>query len=90
MGRFSAARASHGVLLLRYFSKLHGKSPKILLGSSITIATTPSSLGYVGDSIINSVMDVIWMALGFLVAWRAPIDRHVSCSRWRWKRLLPM
>jgi hypothetical protein len=30
------------------------------------------SLGYVGDSIINSVMDVIWMALGFLVAWRAP------------------
>lgn len=31
------------------------------------------SLGYVGDSIINSVMDVIWMALGFLVAWRAPI-----------------
>lgn len=31
------------------------------------------SLGYVGDSIINSAMDVIWMALGFLVAWRAPI-----------------
>jgi len=32
-----------------------------------------ASLGYVGDSIINSVMDVIWMALGFLVAWRAPV-----------------
>ncbi len=31
------------------------------------------SLGYVGDSIINSVMDVVWMALGFLVAWRAPV-----------------
>lgn len=31
------------------------------------------SLGYVGDSIINSVMDVFWMALGFLIAWRAPV-----------------
>jgi hypothetical protein len=31
------------------------------------------SLGYVGDSIINSVMDVAWMALGFLIAWRAPV-----------------
>ncbi|HMN50439.1 MAG TPA: DUF2585 domain-containing protein [Xanthobacteraceae bacterium] len=31
------------------------------------------SLGYVGDSIINSVMDVVWMSLGFLVAWRAPV-----------------
>jgi hypothetical protein len=31
------------------------------------------SLGYVGDSIINSVMDVIWMSLGFLVATRAPV-----------------
>ncbi len=31
------------------------------------------SLGYVGDSIINSVMDVFWMSLGFLVAWRAPV-----------------
>jgi hypothetical protein len=31
------------------------------------------SLGYVGDSIINSVMDVVWAALGFLVAWRAPV-----------------
>ena len=31
------------------------------------------SLGYVGDSIINSLMDVFWMALGFLVAWRAPV-----------------
>ena len=32
-----------------------------------------ASLGYVGDSIINSVMDVVWAALGFLVAWRAPV-----------------
>ena len=31
------------------------------------------SLNYYGDSIINSVMDVVWMALGFLVAWRAPV-----------------
>ena len=31
------------------------------------------SLGYVGDSIINSVMDVVWMSLGFLIAWRVPL-----------------
>jgi len=31
------------------------------------------SLGYIGDSIINSAMDVVWMSLGFLVAWRAPV-----------------
>lgn len=31
------------------------------------------SLGYVGDSIINSIMDVVWAALGFLIAWRAPV-----------------
>lgn len=31
------------------------------------------SLNYYGDSIVNSLMDVVWMALGFLVAWRAPV-----------------
>lgn len=31
------------------------------------------SLGYVGDSIINSVFDVIWMAIGFLVARKIPV-----------------
>lgn len=31
------------------------------------------SLGYVGDSIINSLFDTLWMALGFLFAWRAPV-----------------
>jgi hypothetical protein len=31
------------------------------------------SLNYYGDSIINSVMDVVWMALGFLIAWRVPV-----------------
>ena len=31
------------------------------------------SLNYYGDSIVNSVMDTVWMALGFLVAWRAPV-----------------
>lgn len=31
------------------------------------------SLNYYGDSILNSVMDTFWMALGFLVAWRVPV-----------------
>jgi hypothetical protein len=28
--------------------------------------------GYVGDSILNSVMDTVMMATGFVIAWRAP------------------
>ncbi|MEY4731282.1 MAG: hypothetical protein RL681_228 [Candidatus Parcubacteria bacterium] len=31
------------------------------------------SLGYVGDSILNSVFDVVWMSLGFLLARKFPI-----------------
>ena len=31
------------------------------------------ALGYTGDSIVNSVADVAWMALGFAVARRAPV-----------------
>jgi hypothetical protein len=31
------------------------------------------ALGYTGDSIINSVSDVAWMALGFAFARRAPV-----------------
>lgn len=30
------------------------------------------SLGYTGDSIVNSSSDIMWMALGFLVALRLP------------------
>ena len=30
------------------------------------------SLGYTGDSIVNSAADIMWMALGFLIALRVP------------------
>lgn len=29
------------------------------------------ALGYVGDSVLNSMSDILMMALGFLFAWRA-------------------
>lgn len=31
------------------------------------------SLGYIGDSILNSVFDVVWMSLGFLAARKLPV-----------------
>lgn len=34
---------------------------------------TTISLNYVGDSILNSAMDTIFMAVGFFFAWRAPV-----------------
>lgn len=30
------------------------------------------AVGYTGDSVINSLADVGWMSLGFLMAWRLP------------------
>jgi len=35
---------------------------------------------YVGDSILNSSMDLVFMALGFLAAWRLPIWVTVSLA----------
>jgi len=31
------------------------------------------SLGYYGDSVINSVFDLVWMIVGFFLAWRWPV-----------------
>lgn len=38
------------------------------------------ALGYTGDSVINSVADVAWMALGFAFARRAPVWLTVSIA----------
>jgi hypothetical protein len=34
---------------------------------------TTISLGYYGDSMINSASDIVMTSLGFLIAWRAPV-----------------
>ena len=36
------------------------------------------SLGYHGDSVINSLADVLFMALGFMLAWRLPVRAVVA------------
>ena len=48
------------------------------------------SLGYVGDSVLNSSSDIVMMALGFVFAWRARpwftvsaiIAMEVGCALW--------
>lgn len=31
------------------------------------------SRDYYGDSVINSIMDILWMMIGFVAAWRLPV-----------------
>ncbi|CAN5796815.1 DUF2585 domain-containing protein [soil metagenome] len=48
------------------------------------------ALGYTGDSILNSVSDILMMSLGFLFAWRTPwwasvalfVAMEVGCAIW--------
>lgn len=42
--------------------------------------TATMAVGYTGDSILNSVMDSLWMALGFAFAARAPIWLTISLA----------
>jgi hypothetical protein len=35
--------------------------------------TATMALNYFGDSILNSAMDTLWMAVGFFFAWRMPV-----------------
>ncbi|KAH7703033.1 hypothetical protein AAVH_29799 [Aphelenchoides avenae] len=46
---------------------------EIAENSPPVIARFRSTHGYAGDSILNSFMDVIFMSVGFLFAWGAPV-----------------
>lgn len=35
--------------------------------------TNTIALEYYGDSVLNSVMDAVWMIVGFIAAWRFPV-----------------
>jgi hypothetical protein len=56
---------------------------EILENSPIIIdryRATTISLAYVGDSILNSAMDTVFMAVGFVFAWRAPVWLTVALA----------
>jgi hypothetical protein len=36
------------------------------------------ALGYVGDSVLNSMSDLLMAGLGFLLAWRLPVKTSVA------------
>jgi Protein of unknown function (DUF2585) len=64
-------------LSLRLFvAMLIESSWEILENSPLIIdryRATTISLAYVGDSILNSAMDTLFMVVGFFFAWRAPV-----------------
>lgn len=56
---------------------------EILENSPIIIdryRATTISLAYVGDSILNSAMDTVFMVVGFVFAWRAPVWLTVALA----------
>ncbi|MEJ8473250.1 DUF2585 domain-containing protein [Roseibium algae] len=41
---------------------------------------TTIAIGYTGDSVLNSVFDIVWMLFGFWFAWRTPVWMSIAVA----------
>lgn len=66
-------RAVAAIVIEAAWEIVENSPPVIERYREVTIA-----MGYIGDSVINSVFDIVWMLLGFWLALRLPVAASVA------------